>query len=63
MRALPCAAGVGVVYKSFVEKWIQFSIYRVMQESVAYAGFVDVAWLGIGYIESVISAMPISLVF
>ena len=42
-----------------VEEWIELAINSVVDKPVMHAGFMDIAWLWVGNIKSVIAAVPI----
>ncbi len=63
VSAFVYAAGIGIGDESLVKKWIEYPIDGVMEESVADARFVDVSWLRIANIKSLITAVDIGFVF
>lgn len=62
VRAFVPSAGIRIKNKLAVEKWIQDPVDRMMQEAISNRGFMNVSWLRVVNLKSVISAVPISLV-
>lgn len=57
VRSLFYSARIRVRYPRSVEKWIEFSIERVVHESVAHRSFVNVARLRITDFECVVGSV------
>lgn len=61
VRTLPYPTRVGVVYKCFVEEGIENSVDCMVEQPVAHTGLVDVARLGVGDFEVVITTVSVRL--
>ena len=61
--SFPVATGERVGDERFIEKWIELAINRMVDEAVAHARFMNVAWLGIGYFECLIAAVTIRPIY
>ena len=61
MSAFLFSARSGVENKRGIEKWIEYSIYRVMQNAISNACLVNIARLGIRNTERMIRSMSIYL--
>jgi len=62
MRALGKPTGAGVVNEFLIKIWIQNSVDGVVDKPVAHAGLMNIARLGVIYLERNIMAVPISFV-
>ena len=63
MRTFAPPTRIRIADKPLVEKRIQFSIQRMMQQPVADSSFVDVTRLWVGDFESVVCTVFICFVF
>ena len=56
---LPYTTGIRVGNELLVEIRIENAIYRMMQQSVTHTGFMNISWLGVGYVEGVVATMNV----
>ena len=59
----PYAAGITFIYESAVEERVEFAVYRMVQESVAHRGFVDVTGFGVGYFKVLVTTVTVGLTY
>src|SRR3989344_2893044 len=63
VRALASAAGARVCNERAVEERGELAIQRMVEKPVTHCGFVDVAGLGVGYLERFVTAVLVCPLF
>src|SRR3989344_7338132 len=59
VRSFSISARIRVKDKCLVKERVELAVERMMYQPIAYARFMDVAWLRVAYFKVVVSAVPI----
>ena len=54
---------IGVADKRAIEKWIELTVQRMVEQPISHYGLMDVTRLWIVYLEGFIHSVPIGVVF
>ena len=63
MGSSQLAARIRVMNKSLIEKWVELAIDSVMEKPISHCCLVNIPWLWVGDIESIISPVSVGLIF